>query len=162
MDHTHYCSKTSFIQVIKIGTLINSSCQLSVVLVATMLPILFWMEEKQDCLLQGQAQLDQGVVFRFCTLRFRGWGGCQLTKIKNHGLKMHFESFQAILDNVVFYPYTSPLILPEFGVGGGGGVVITWQKWKPWLKNPFYVILSHSIKCCYFTPPPLPARGTGG
>ena len=29
---------------------------------------------KQDCLLQGQAQLDQRVVFRFFTLRLRGGG----------------------------------------------------------------------------------------
>ena len=41
-------------------------------------------------------------------------------KNEKHGLKMHFKSFQAILDNVVFYPYTSPLILPE---GGGRGVL---------------------------------------
>ena len=47
--------------------------------------------------------------------------GVYIYKNENHGLKMHFKSFQAILDNVVFfYPYTSPLILPE-----GGGSVVT-------------------------------------
>ena len=71
---------------------------------------------EQDCLLQGQAQLDQRVVFRFCTLRLRG-GGVSVDKSENHGLKIHFKSFQAILDNVVFYAYTSPPNLPE-----GGGV----------------------------------------
>ena len=30
-----------------------------------------WEQKKQDCLLQGQAQLDQRVVFRFSTLRLR-------------------------------------------------------------------------------------------
>ena len=34
---------------------------------------------EQDCLLQGQAQLDQRVVFCFCTLRLRG-GGVRLQK----------------------------------------------------------------------------------
>ena len=43
-------------------------------------PIFIYRGE-QDCLLQGQAQLDQRVVFRFCTLRLRG-GECQLTKVK--------------------------------------------------------------------------------
>ena len=29
------------------------------------------LQQKQDCLLQGQAQLDQRVIFRCCTLRLR-------------------------------------------------------------------------------------------
>ena len=38
---------------------------------------LFRLLSKQDCLLQGQAQLDQRVVFRLVTLRL--WGGeCHL------------------------------------------------------------------------------------
>ena len=41
-------------------------------------------------------------------------------KSENHGLKIYFKSFQAILDNVVFYTYTSPPNLPE--ERGGGGV----------------------------------------
>ena len=69
---------------------------------------------KQDCLLQGQAQLDQRVVFCFCTLRLRG--GVYVYKNEDHSLKMHFKSFQAILDNVVFYPFTSPLSCQR---GGG-------------------------------------------
>ena len=47
-------------------------------------------------------------------------------KNKNHGLKMHFESFQAILDNVVFLSvHIPPYPARVWGGGGGGGVVIT-------------------------------------
>ena len=35
---------------------------------------------QQDCLLQGQAQLDQRDVFCFCTLRLRGGWGVRLQK----------------------------------------------------------------------------------
>ena len=55
---------------------------------------------EQDRLLQGQAQLDQRVVFRFCTLRLRSKGrGLKVLcdKNENHddddGLKKHFKSF---------------------------------------------------------------------
>ena len=43
--------------------------------------------------------------------------GVSVDKIENHGLKIHFKSFQAILDNVVFMHTPSPPNLPE-----GGGV----------------------------------------
>ena len=41
----------------------------------------FYFLFKKDCLLQGQAHLDQRVVFRFCSLRVRGEGLCHLTKM---------------------------------------------------------------------------------
>ena len=44
--------------------------------------------------------------------------GVYIYKNENHGLKMHFKSFQAILDNVVFLTIHLPPILPE-----GGGVL---------------------------------------
>ena len=61
------------------------------------------MEKQQDCLLQGQAQLDQKVVFRFVILRLRG-GGVLFDKNENHGLEMHFKSFEVFLVYVLFLP----------------------------------------------------------
>ena len=57
--------------------------------------------------------------FSFLHPKVKG-GGVSVDKSENHGLKIHFKSFQAILDNVVFYAYTSPPNLPE----GGGGLTI--------------------------------------
>ena len=48
---------------------------------------------KQDCPFQGQAQLDQRVVFCFVTLRLKRGGGVSIDKNENHGLEMHFKSF---------------------------------------------------------------------
>ena len=104
---------------------------------------------KQDCLLQGQAQLDQRVVFRFCTLRLRGGGGVSVDKSENHGLKIHFKSFQAILDNVVFLCIPLPPNLPE-----GGGVLSINKNENHGLKN--------FNKYCYFTPHPPPSSGRLG
>ena len=53
-------------------------------------------KRKQDCLLQGQAQLNQKVVFRFVTLRLRG-GGVSFDKNENHGLEMHVNSFEFVV-----------------------------------------------------------------
>ena len=59
---------------------------------------------EQDCLLQGQAQLDQRVVFRFCTLRLRSKkeGGLKVPFDKNGNLGLkyilsHFKQFKQIL-----------------------------------------------------------------
>ena len=80
----------------------------------------------------------------------RGGGfGVYVYKNEDHSLKMHFKSFQAILDNVVFYPFTSPLSCQRGGVS-------SLEKNEPWSKNAFYVILSHFSKCCY-----LPGGGCG-
>ena len=54
-------------------------------------PFLLKKAKTQDCLLQGQAQLDQRVVFHFFTLRLRG--GVSFDKKEKLGLKMHFKSF---------------------------------------------------------------------
>ena len=56
--------------------------------------------------------------FLFLHPKVKG-GGVSVDKSENNGLKIHFKSFQAILENVVFYAYTSPPNLPE---GGGWGV----------------------------------------
>ena len=118
----------------------------------TPLRFIKFIKLRQDCLLQGQAQLDQRVVFCFCTLRLRGGFGVHIYKNEKHGLKMHFKSFQAVLDNVVFSSIHLPLILipcQRRGVGGGRvWCVVSWQKWK----HEFHIILSHFSKCCYFTP----------
>ena len=73
---------------------------------------------KQDCPFQGQAQLDQRVVFCFVTLRLKRGGGVSIDKNENHGLEMHFKSFEVFLVYVLFLPIT-PLILLE-----GRGIVI--------------------------------------
>ena len=72
---------------------------------------------RQDCLLQGQAQLNQRVVFRFVTLRLRG-GGVSFDKNENHGLEMHVKSFEVFLDHALFFTHTPP---PPCPVRGGEG-----------------------------------------
>ena len=75
--------------------------------------------------------------FLFLRPKIKG-GGRSFDKTENHGLKMHFKSFKAILVNVVFLTHTPhPLIQPE------GRCHL--MKGKAWSKNEFYVVLSQVL-----------------
>ena len=80
-------------------------------------------KRKQDYLLQGQAQLNQRVIYRFVTLRLE-WGSVILQKWKPWS-KNAFSVISSLFNQFCFLPVGPPPIT----LSGGRGVVI-WQKLK--------------------------------